>query len=333
MEDIENQNPSKQMPQMPQYDSVKAENLTSYDKDAGKEIKKPLVRVFVATYNQAKYIRDCLNGILMQKTDFPFEICIYDDCSTDGTSDIAREYAEKYPNIIADIQPENLYSDKKEQWHAIVFRRLKEHNCKYLAFCEGDDYWTDPFKLQIQADFLENHSDFSMCTGGVIRKYESTGKEEIDMVARGQSIGFEYDFYFSYLNYAVHTLTRMIRVDAIPEYEITLKYKYFRDVHLAYYILKKGKGYYFKRIFGVYNQLESGVFANLNSFEKLDINRKVLDELYYETRDEEQLKDLLLSKTKGIIASRSKTEKERIYLLKEFMQKYPEFSASLNIKL
>ncbi|MCQ2378325.1 MAG: glycosyltransferase [Victivallaceae bacterium] len=121
----------------------------------------PAVSICCITYNHEKYIRDALEGFLMQKTDFPFEILIHDDASTDGTADIIREYEAKYPDIIKPIyQTENQYSQGKFIWCEFQFPCAKG---KYIALCEGDDFWTDQRKLQIQYDFMESHPDYSMC--------------------------------------------------------------------------------------------------------------------------------------------------------------------------
>jgi glycosyltransferase involved in cell wall biosynthesis len=117
----------------------------------------PLVSVSVITYNHEKYIRQCLDGILMQNVNFPYEILVHDDASPDGTADIIREYEAKYPDIIKPIyQTENQYSQGKDA-SKFNFDRARG---KYLAFCEGDDYWTDPGKLQKQVDFLERHPEY-----------------------------------------------------------------------------------------------------------------------------------------------------------------------------
>lgn len=122
---------------------------------------KPRVSILCITYNQGRFIRDALDGFIMQKTNFPFEVLIHDDASTDGTADIIREYAKKYPDIIKPIlQTENQWSkgkyvDKRFNWPRITG--------EYVAINEGDDYWTDPHKLQKQVDFLEAHPDYSVC--------------------------------------------------------------------------------------------------------------------------------------------------------------------------
>ena len=126
-----------------------------------------MVTIRCITYNHEPYIRQCLEGFVMQKTNFRYEAIVHDDASTDGTSDIIREYAEKYPDIIKPIyETENQYSKRDGS----LSRIMDEHtHGKYVALCEGDDYWIDPLKLQKQVDFLETHPGFTMCgTNGLI---------------------------------------------------------------------------------------------------------------------------------------------------------------------
>ena len=124
--------------------------------------QSPLVSITCLTYNHAPYLRQCLDGFVMQKTSFPIEILIYDDASEDGTQDIIREYERKYPDLIKPIyQTENQYSKGVKVEFVYNYPRAKG---KYIAFCEGDDYWTDPNKLQKQIDFLERHQEHVMCS-------------------------------------------------------------------------------------------------------------------------------------------------------------------------
>lgn len=121
----------------------------------------PLVSISCITYNHENYIRDAIEGFLMQKTTFPVEILIHDDASTDKTADIIREYENKYPDIIKPIyQFDNKYSKGISVSETYNFPRARG---KYIAMCEGDDYWTDPLKLQKQVDFLEANTDCSLC--------------------------------------------------------------------------------------------------------------------------------------------------------------------------
>ncbi len=120
-----------------------------------------MVSICCITYNQEEYIRDALDGFLSQETDFSYEVLIHDDASTDGTADIIREYARQYPEIIKPIlQTENQYAKGLTNVSGTYnFPRAKG---RYIAMCEGDDYWTDPHKLQRQADYMEAHPDCSL---------------------------------------------------------------------------------------------------------------------------------------------------------------------------
>ena len=136
----------------------------------------PLVAIRCIAYNQEKYIRDTLDGFVMQKTDFPFVAVVHDDASTDNTASIIREYAEKYPDIIKPIfETENQYCKPGNPLGKIMKQAIDATGAKYVAFCEGDDYWTDPLKLQKQVDFLENNPDFTMCFNAIEVVNEHTG--------------------------------------------------------------------------------------------------------------------------------------------------------------
>ena len=122
------------------------------------EKEPPLVSVCCITYNHANYIHDAVLGFLDQMTNFPIEILIHDDASTDGTEEIIREYESKYPQIIKPLyETENQYVKGRKGSRTFNIPRAQG---KYIALCEGDDYWTDPFKLQKQVDFLEANPDY-----------------------------------------------------------------------------------------------------------------------------------------------------------------------------
>lgn len=126
--------------------------------------RKPLVAINCIAYNHELYIRDALEGFVNQKTNFPFVAIVHDDASTDSTANIIREYAKKYPDIIKPIyETENQYSKKDGSLGRIMDSAIEAAGAKYVAMCEGDDYWTDPHKLQKQVDFLETHPDYSLC--------------------------------------------------------------------------------------------------------------------------------------------------------------------------
>ncbi len=146
------------------------------------------VSIICDAYNHEKFIAECLDGFVLQKTNFNFEVLVHDDASTDNTANIIREYEAKYPEFIKPIyQSENQYSKHRPGyiWRNFQFPRAKG---KYVAFCEGDDYWTDPYKLQKQVDFLEGNPDYTMCfhnakalnKDGIITSFDSGVVESRD---------------------------------------------------------------------------------------------------------------------------------------------------------
>ncbi len=123
---------------------------------------EPVVSICCITYNHENYIEQALQSFLMQETSFPFEIVIHDDASPDNTADIIRRYEKEYPNIIKPLyQTEN----QKSKFKGGMNPRFNYPRAKgiYLAMCDGDDYWTDPHKLQKQVDFLEANPEYVLC--------------------------------------------------------------------------------------------------------------------------------------------------------------------------
>lgn len=123
------------------------------------------VSVCCTAYNHENFIVDAIESFLFQRTNFVFEIIIHDDASTDRTQNIIKHYKDRYPNLIKTIfQKENKYSKGIKPWSNFVFPITRG---KYIAICEGDDYWTDPYKLHKQVDFLEANPDYGMVHTGV----------------------------------------------------------------------------------------------------------------------------------------------------------------------
>ena len=130
-----------------------------------------VVSILCPVYNHAPYLRQCLDGFISQKTKFNFEAIVHDDASTDNSAKIIKEYADKYPKIIKPIyEAENQYSKHDGSVKRIM---LNATSGRYIAICEGDDYWTDPYKLQKQVDFLNHHPDYAMCFHDCLVKNET----------------------------------------------------------------------------------------------------------------------------------------------------------------
>lgn len=161
------------------FDQTELEIMQNWKGD----IKKPVVSICSITYNHEKYIAEAIESFLMQKTDFPFEIVIGEDCSTDNTRKIIEEYVEKYPNIIRLIVSEDNVGMMKN-----FIRTLQACTGKYIAICEGDDYWTNEKKLQLQIEEMKKFPDVNMSfhpayelkdgqrTGILLSDYEENNK-------------------------------------------------------------------------------------------------------------------------------------------------------------
>ncbi len=228
--------------------------------------EKPLVSIFCLTYNHAPYIRQCLDGFLMQKTTFAYEVIINDDASTDGTTEIIREYEEKYPDIIKPIyHEENLYSKgERGFWQKYCFPKSKG---KYIALCEGDDYWTDPYKLQKQVDFLEGHLEYSMSHTSIRYFYEREKRfydsRDIEINSLIIKRGISREYILS--NYRIQTLTVVMRKDLYEKAKesdaFLFKSGYLKmgDTQLWYTLFSFGKIHFLPEVTGVYRKNDGSV--------------------------------------------------------------------------
>ena len=252
---------------------------------------KPLVSICCLAYNHEPYIRECLDGMLMQRTTFKFEILIHDDASTDNTAKIIKEYAEKYPTIIKPIlQTENQYSKGKGILAPFVYPKAKG---KYIALCEGDDYWIDPYKLQKQVDFLENNKEFSYC----VHRYLSfdVEKEKYDdsvyPISSSNYLCSEKKYVvitkkIFHEKWLVKTLSVVFRKEAYELIKNDLKnYKYSRDIHLFYFLLNYGDAVCLDMVSGVYNKHLNGVFSKKSHIEKNTKAYLIYKELYIKSSD------------------------------------------------
>lgn len=164
------------------------------------DISKPVVSIGCVTYNHEEYIRDTLKGFLIQETSFPFEILIHDDASSDKTTDIIREYERRYPHLIkAFYETENRFSKHDGTFEQIIATWAK---ATYYAPCEGDDYWTDPLKLQKQVDFLEAHPECSLCFHPVAIKHEDSRSHDY-IFPNPQTHPFVYQNIFTELRHLI----------------------------------------------------------------------------------------------------------------------------------
>lgn len=183
-----------------------------------------VISIICNTYNHEKYIYKALEGFVMQEIDVPFEVLIHDDASTDGTAEIIREFEKKYPTIIKPIyEVENQYSKHDGSLKRIQYGRVRG---KYVAFCEGDDYWIDPLKLQKQFNILELHPEIDICAhaafieidgeiSGVVEPSKSDmifGTNEV-IAGGGGFVASSSLMYRSYLNKNEPEFRKMLSLD------------------------------------------------------------------------------------------------------------------------
>jgi len=246
---------------------------------------KPLVSIGCITYNHEKFVREAIESFLNQKTTFKVEILIHDDASQDRTPEILKDYAQEWPHLFSMIlQTENQYS-KGLNPEDINLRRAKG---KYIALCEGDDYWTDPLKLQKQVNFLESNPDYSVCVGGFRSYIESENRiDETYLYSfEGESeVGFPFTLEEMKQTWLTKLLTALIRSDVLKSFDPSV-YQHYRDIHLFYHLIKGYKAYYFKEIFGIYRVHPGGI----NSMKQGVVNSRAVyncyKELYEQNRDD-----------------------------------------------
>lgn len=241
----------------------------------------PLLSVCCITYNHVDFIKDALEGFVMQKTTFPFEVLIHDDASTDGTSDIIREYQKRYPQLINPIiQEENQWSQGKRGMNLRF--NIPRSQGKYMALCEGDDYWTDPLKLQKQVEFLEGNPDFSFCFHDSYILDEKTNQKDIAIGTR--KVDQVVDLKSCILQHNAHTASIVFRKTSYSKPIIkTPKGDYALVITLA----SSGFGRYIPEVMSVYRRHLGGVWSPKSRINALKENVEFYNSLLDAFQDDE----------------------------------------------
>ena len=222
----------------------------------------PLVSVWVIVYNHEKYIRDCLDGILMQKVDFPFEVIVHDDCSTDKSRKIISEYIQNFPKkIIPIFQKENLYQQKQN----VLEPPFSISKGKYIAYCDGDDYWCDVNKLQKQINVLEDNPQYVMSAHKVkivTDTEKATPLKYIYDYSKTNILTFKDILY----KHSIPTLSLVFRNKNIefPEWYSKIK---SGDIALELLLASHGDCYFFYEKMGVYRQHDGGITKQKRDYE------------------------------------------------------------------
>lgn len=259
------------------------------------------VSAYCLVYNHENYLRSALDGFVNQITNFDYEVIVHDDASTDASAQIIREYAQKYPHIIKPIyQSVNQFSQGKDFFKADILPRMSG---EYFAACEGDDYWTDPTKLQRQVDFLDSHPEYTACvhntllldmrTGFQVEMYTHSEDEDISFLETAQNGSCSF-----------HTSAIMYRRKfGFEEPEFFAKVEGNEDYPLAMYLTLCGKVRFLNRCMSVYRFGTVGswtmknthnIRANAKSYENNANLLEAVDE-YSEYRYHDELQKMIVN--------------------------------------
>ncbi|WP_346881188.1 glycosyltransferase [uncultured Algibacter sp.] len=222
---------------------------------------KPLVSICCTCYNHEKYIEATLDGFLMQKATFPIEIIIHDDASTDNSRKIIEKYAKLHDNIKTIFQSENQYSQDIKPLHNFL---LPKTQGKYIAICEGDDYWIDTLKIKKQVDFLEANPDYVVSWTNY-KTYNGINFKENHFNFKETNRTIDFDNIFS--PYCTLTLTVLFKKAALDLKRIP-SFKHFKDNTIYALLLLNGKGVYMDFVSAIYRQHSGGVYSLKSSYFK-----------------------------------------------------------------
>jgi glycosyltransferase involved in cell wall biosynthesis len=223
----------------------------------------PVVSICCITYQHVNFLRDAIDGFLMQETTFPAEIIIRDDASTDGTAEVVKEYVEKYPQLIRTIlHAENQYSKGKRAFPE-TFAVVRG---EFIALCEGDDFWDDHKKLEIQVDFLEKNPDFSCCFHRTSLVDENSATIQEDYFIPD---GSEFDFRdcLVKLKKKYATCSMLFRKHALDNPRSWFL-KSPQDMFLELQLASNGKIGFIDRNMGAYRKHAGGVWMGISGVQK-----------------------------------------------------------------
>ncbi|MBN1066204.1 glycosyltransferase [Clostridium botulinum] len=234
-----------------------------------------LVSIDCITYNHEKYIAQALESFLTQKTNFNFEILIHDDASTDKTRTIVENYHRKYPDIIKPIfQEQNKYS-KGEKRISTKYNWPRAQG-KYIAICEGDDYWIDEHKLQKQYDYMEKNTDCSMC-------FHSAKISDVEKGIIGEVKPFEKSCNVSFEDMVLGgggfcpTASLFLRkkfLENLPQYYMDA---HVGDYPLQIYLTTVGNVYYYNEFMSIYRVGDCGSWSNINLNGEKEAEKRIVN--------------------------------------------------------
>lgn len=246
--------------------------------------KNPHLSICCITYNHAAYIRQCLEGFVMQQTSFSFEVLIHDDASTDGTEEIVKEFERKYPHIIKPLyEKENQWVKGRRGSKVFNFPRAVG---KYIAMCEGDDYWTDPLKLQKQVDFLEKNEEYGMVHTNFDTYYQNANfflrnTHSVYNIDIKDNCALNYWDLFGKAMATIKTPTVCVRHDLIKKWQSVIPENNWLigDFPMYFYISLHSKIGYINESTSVYRTVPDGSASNVgkDNKKKLYLRKSYVD--------------------------------------------------------
>lgn len=292
-------------------------------------MSNPLVSICCLTFNHAEFIQECLEGFLQQETSFEVEILIHDDASTDGTDRIVRQYAQKYPEKIFPLyETTNQYTNGYKGKMDITFNYSRARG-KYIACCEGDDYWTDPLKLQKQVAFMESHKEYSVCFHRCTHLNMDTGGEKSDncgVFFGAEQDGIDITMNMFFESWITQPLTMLFRKSKFSS-DWQKQYQHYRDMHEIYHLLSVGKGYLFAFNGGVYRYHSGGIHSMISELAYCE-NSLPIDKEFYMLNPSKYSKQNYINTLQACIATYARYDaaKAITYLLTFFKETH-DFTA------
>ena len=236
-----------------------------------------MVTVICTAYNHEKFIRDTLDGFLSQNTDFPVEYIIHDDASTDNTAKIINEYSTLHPGFFSPIiQEENQYSKNRQFFYDIIL----SSKGKYIALCEGDDYWSDPLKLQRQVSLMEKNQDMALCMHNAYKLDILSNKlTPVDPYPHQGILSAKE--VLSECGKLPPTASMLFRTDVVKKMPMDVFKAPVGDRPLRMYLAVSGETYYLNNIMSVYRTNNAESFSGgLNDYEKSEALVSQMEKFY-----------------------------------------------------
>lgn len=262
----------------------------------------PLVAVFMISYNQQDYIIEALENVINQNVSFPFQVILSDDCSTDNTQKVVDDFLKNHPkkDLITFIKQE-----KNLGWmpnFIFTLQQCLDTKAKYIAMCEGDDFWTNPNKLQKQIDILEKNTDVVLACHQYRELYNDGSTKDYPYFRKDFFQG-ENSFKFSQSDFEefmrIQTMTIVFRSSAL-DLGLRHKYQYYCDTHIKHHILDHGLGLYTNDFDAIYRIHGNNVFMSLDERKKLKFTYDVYKDLIVNNNSKGYKKLLDLSMRKRI---------------------------------